>query len=60
MAEDRIPLTVQAVQHLSPGCRCEWSTFSDFHGGFPVETVGITGQAEDCPVHPIPKQLTEE
>lgn len=52
---EQIPLSEQAVQHLSPGCRCAWSTFYDTV----PSTVGITGQADDCPVHPKPKRREE-
>lgn len=51
-----IPLSEQAVQHLSPGCRCAWSTFYDTD----PSTVGITGQADDCRVHPKIKQRRDD
>ncbi len=39
---DSIPLSDQAVFHLSPGCRCSWASV----GG----TVGITEQHPDCKI----------
>lgn len=49
---DFIPLSDQAVYHLSPGCKCAWASVRD---GI-KETVGITQQHPDCEIHPTPKE----
>lgn len=45
--ESPIPLSDQAVYHLSPGCLCAWGSFRD-------GSVGITRRHPDCTTHPTP------